>query len=309
MLAQSIYAQDIGGDMVYSVNLMSNPAYSGARGHGTLKILYRDYFPGNKLSMGSVYVSYDTYLEPVQGGIGFYLSENKLGDILNDMRLGTSYSYHMRAGRDLYINAGFVASLIYRSYNLDNAVFPDQIDPVLGPVLPTGEIIDLKSGILFDVGVGFLMNYRNFNSGISFNHLAKPDLVGRGEEDGRLKRRITIHADAEFETGYKDLKILPLLFVNFQGQFLYGAAGACLNYNPLTISMLTHIDSRDGLYAIQPGLAFETGRIIISYNYFFDAFKRDTQIPVTHSNLITLSLSLNNVDNSGVMKAINYPKL
>ncbi len=309
LMMQTIVSQDIGGDMVYSAGLMSNPAYSGARGYGALKMIYRDYFPGNNLNMGSVYISYDTFLEPVQGGIGFYLSENKLGDILNDIRIGGSYSYHLRAGRDLFINSGFMASMIYRSYSLDNIVFPDQIDPVLGAILPTAELIDFKSRLLFDVGVGFLLSYRNFNSGISFSHLAKPDLSGRGEEDGRLKRKITIHGDAEFETGLKDLKISPLVFANLQGHFLYGAAGVCVSYKPMTISILTHIDLREGIYAIQPGLAFETGRMIISYNYFFDAFNRRTGIPVTQSNLLTLSLSLNNVDNSGVLKAINYPKL
>ncbi len=309
MQVQGSFSQDIGGDMMYSVMLMSNPAYSGAEGQGTLKMLYRNYFPGSTSGIGSVYVSYDTYFEPVQGGIGIYISENILGDILNDIRMGSTYAYHLRAGRDLYINAGFEASLIYRSYNLDNIVFPDQIDPFLGPVLPTQELIDLRSRIQFDVGVGFLLSYRNINAGISFRHLGKPDLTGMGDEDGRLKRRIALNADAEFKTGADDLNISPLLFANLQGQFVYGAAGAGVSYKSFSISLLSHLDSRDGLYALQSGLAFETGRIMLSYNYFFSVFNGRSVIPVTQSNMLTLSLSLNNVDNSGVMKAIKYPKL
>lgn len=308
-LPQGSKSQDIEGDMVYSVDLMTNPAFSGARGYGNMKLIYRDYFPGNNLDLNTIYLAYDTYLESIQGGMGFYISEDKSGDILSDLRSGASYSYHLRAGNELYINAGFMASLIYRRLNRSNIVFPDQIDPILGPVLGTEELLDFKSRVLFDVGVGFLMSYRNYNAGISFNHLAKPDLVGHNKEDDRLKRRITIHGDAEFKTGLKDLSVSPLFFTNLQGQFLYGAAGACLNFKPLTISMMVHADLYEGVNALQPGFSFETGRIRIAYNYFFKAFGNESGIPITHSNLVSLSISLNNVDNSGVMKAIKYPKL
>jgi type IX secretion system PorP/SprF family membrane protein len=308
-LPQDADTQDIDSDMVYSLNLLANPAFSGSRGEGILKLVYRDYYPGNNLNLNSVFLSYDTYLEPIQGGIGFYLLESRLGDILNDLRSGASYSYHLRAGNDLYINAGFMASLIYRSYNKTKLVFPDQIDPILGPVLETGEIIDFRPRILFDVSVGFLISYKNFNSGVAISHLGKPDLSGRNVEDGRLKRRLTFHADAIFETGLQGLKVQPLFFTNLQGQFLSGAAGGGVIFNPLTISVLFHIDSNDGIYAMQPGFAFETGRFTIGYNYFFNAFKVDTAIPRSHSNLLSISISLNNVDNSGVMKAINLPKL
>lgn len=308
-LPQDADAQDIDSDIVYTMNLMANPAFSGSRGDGLLKLVYRDYFPGNDLDLNSFFISYDTYLEPIQGGIGFYLLENRLGDILNDLRTGASYSYHLRAGNDLYINAGFMASLIYRSYNKSNLVFPDQIDPILGPILGTEEIIDFSSRILFDVSVGFLLSYKNFNSGVAFSHLGKPDLSGRNIEDGRLQRRITFHGDAIFETGINDLKVQSLFFANLQGQFLSGAFGGGLSFKPLTINIILHVDANDGIYAMQPGFAFETGRFTIGYNYFFNAFKTDTAIPRSHSNLLSLSISLNNVDKSGVMKAINFPKL
>ena len=71
-----------------------------------------------------------------------------------------------------------------------------------------------------------------------------------------------------------------------------------VNYKALAIVDISACGfKRIGIYAIQPGFAFETGRIIISYNYFFDAFKRDAKESLlTHSNMITLILSLNNVD-------------
>ena len=75
-----LYAQDIGGEWYTQLNWSQILPTAVLRGSGLLKMLYRDYFPGKRLNMGSVYISYDTYHEPMQGGIGFILiSENKLG--------------------------------------------------------------------------------------------------------------------------------------------------------------------------------------------------------------------------------------
>lgn len=309
LCSQSSVSQDFEGDMFYSVSLMTNPAFSGARGGNNLKLLYRDFYPGNNMNLSSLYLAYDTYVEAIQGGLGFYLSEDHSGDILNDLRTGASYAYHLRAGRELYVNAGIMTSLIYRRLNRSNIILPDQIDPILGPVLTTEDIIDLKSRLMFDIGVGFLFSYRSYNAGLSFNHISKPDLTGRNEEDGRLKRKMTIHADASFNTGLKDLKMTPLLFVNLQGGIVNGAAGTCVSYKPLTVSLLLHADFRQGINALQPGFTLKTGRFSFAYSYFFDAFANEAGIPSSHSNLISVSVSLNNVDNSSVMKAINYPNL
>ena len=102
--------------------LMDNPALSGSEGDGVLRMSYLNFYPGNSFNLNSVYLSYDSYFPGLHGGTGFYLSEDYLGGILNDLRGGFSYSYFLQAGKDLFINAGLTASFFHRGYNFGNAV-------------------------------------------------------------------------------------------------------------------------------------------------------------------------------------------
>ncbi len=304
-----IMAQDASGTMVYSVNLMSNPAFTGSEGNSRLKLVYRDYFPGQGFDLNSIYLGFDTFSEKVHGGLGFYVSENILGAIINDFRAGANYAYHLRASRDLYINAGFNVGIIHRSYNRGNIVYPDQLDPFSGNILPTAEISDPGSRMVVDLGVGFIASYKNYNAGISMSHIGRPDLIGRGKADDRLNTRFTLHADAGFFGGTDRPGISPMVILNYQGSILYGAIGTQVSYNSLAMLALAHVDRFSGLYSMQTGLSLQIGAVGISYSYLFSPSHNAINIPLTQSNLLSLSISLNNVDKSGVMKAIKYPKL
>lgn len=302
-------SQDMEGTMPYSVDLISNPAFTGSGEYGNLKLVYRDYFPGNGFNLNSLYVGYDTFSESIHGGAGMYISENNMGGIINDIKIGANYAYHLRASRDLYVNAGFNVSLLHRSLNGKGIVLPDQIDPYLGPVLPSGDLIDLRSRTIFDLGVGFLFSFRNFNAGIALSHLGKPDLIGQNKESGRLKRRMLLHFDASFFEGDSQLEVTPIAFLSLQDQFIYGAIGAELTYNIMSVNILGHLSSGAGIFSIQPGFSFETERLIISYNHLFSPGKGVYNIPVSQSNLISVQVRLNNVNKSEYHKAIKTPKL
>ena len=47
----------------------------------------------------------------------FYISNDYLGGIVNELRSGLSYTYFLQAGKDLYINAGLSASFFHRGFN------------------------------------------------------------------------------------------------------------------------------------------------------------------------------------------------
>ena len=115
---------------------MNNPALSGSEGDGVLRLSYLNFYPGNSYNLHSVYFSYDSYFPVLHGGAGIYLSDDYLGGIINDLRGGLSYAYFLKAGKDLFINAGLSASVFHRGFNFKNAVLPDQIDPLGGVVIP-----------------------------------------------------------------------------------------------------------------------------------------------------------------------------
>ncbi|MDX2413976.1 MAG: hypothetical protein QNK33_02180, partial [Bacteroidales bacterium] len=103
--------------------------------------------------------------------------------------------------------------------------------------------------------------------------------------------------------------ISPLVILNYQGSFLYGDIVTQISYNNLAMLALAHVDRSSGLYSMQTGLSLQIGAVGISYSYLFSPSHKAINIPLTQSNLLSLSISLSNVDKSGVMKAIKYPKL
>ncbi|HDZ40627.1 MAG TPA: type IX secretion system membrane protein PorP/SprF [Bacteroidetes bacterium] len=289
--------------------VQSNPALSGSEGPGILRLMYRDYYPGKGLNLYSINCSYDSFLESIHGGYGFYVSENVLGGLINDLRAGASYSYHLRASRDLYINAGFMASVIHRSVDAGKVVLPDQIDPLMGPVLPAGEVIAAGSRTTFDAGVGFLFSYRAYHAGISVNHIFKPDITGNGSEESRLDRRLSLHGASAFQTGDNTVNISPGFVISIQGGRLIGALGTGFGYKNMTFNILPFFNLSEGLSYIQSGLHIEAGKIELAYNYNFAPFRTDNLLPFTLSNQVYVSIGLYNIEKRGIINTINYPKM
>lgn len=304
-----MHAQDSEAFSFYYNPVQSNPALSGAEGPGKLRLMYRDYYPGRGLDLYSINCSYDSYLEGIHGGFGLYVSENVLGRLINDLRAGGSYSYHLRASRDLYINAGFMASVIHRYLNAGAVVLPDQIDPLMGPVLPPGEIIASGSRTVFDAGVGFLFIYRDYHAGISANHIFKPDIGGNGSEESRLGRRLSFHGSARFAAANEKVNVNPGFIINIQNGNLLGALGSSVGYRGLTFNILPFFDFSTGLAYVQSGFHIETGKIEMGYNLNFVPVRTDKLEPFTLSNQVYIAIGLYNVEKRGLISTINYPKM
>jgi type IX secretion system PorP/SprF family membrane protein len=304
-----MYAQDTESLSFYYNPVQANPAMAGSEGPGKLRLMYRDYYPGRGLNLYSVYCSYDSFIEAIHGGVGVYVSENLMGDLLNDLRAGAAYSYHLRVSRNLYINAGFMTSVIHRGLDAGNIVLPDQIDPLLGAVLPSGEIINPVSRTVFDAGLGFMISYLDYHAGISVNHLFRPDLSGSGLQESGLDRRLSIHGGAVFYPGDSGFGFTPGLIINVQSGTIMSAIGTGINYKDLSVNILPFFELRGGLSFVQTGMILKKGKIELGYNYNFIPLRNDRLQPFTLSNQVYISVSLYNIEKRDVIKAINYPKM
>ena len=185
----SLISQETDYGPGYQTIMMKNPAVTGGEGKGILRLSYLNFYPGNHYNLHSVYFSYDSYFPVIHGGIGFYLSNDYLGGIINDLKGGFSYAYFLQAGKNFFINAGLSATVYHRGFNFRKAILPDQIDPLGGISLPSAEILSNSSRTLFDIGTGFLFIYGRLYGGFSINHLAEPDLTGT--ESSKTSARYT----------------------------------------------------------------------------------------------------------------------
>jgi type IX secretion system PorP/SprF family membrane protein len=293
----------------YQMMMVNNPSLVGSGGDGELRLSYLNYYPGNNYNLHSVYFSYDSYFQGLHGGAGVYLVDDYLGGIINDFRGGMSYAYFLKAGKDLFINAGLSASLYHRGFNFSGAVLPDQIDPLGGVTVPSSEVLALPGKTVFDVAAGFLFISGKFSGGFSISHLAEPDLSTTGFTNERLKRKVLIHLSGDFFlNATQTLKVQPLTYLEFQRGYLVGGAGAALESKYLSVNAICMKDNSGNLN-IQTGFSISAGRISAYYNYRFNALSGNKFLPFSLLHETGLAFSLNNVEKRNTIKTINFPKL
>jgi type IX secretion system PorP/SprF family membrane protein len=302
-----IFCQETNYGPGYQTIIVNNPAFAGSNLDGTMRLSYMNFYPGNHYNFHSVFLSYDSYYPVIHGGAGFYITNDYLGGIVNDLRSGLSYSYFLQAGKELFINAGLSASLYHRGFNFNNAVFPDQIDAMGGISAASSEILANGNSTAFDVGTGFVFIYRKLTGGFAITHLTEPDLNGNGSSKERLKRNFIMHLIADFDLNKEShLKIRPLAYVELQGDYFCASAGAILCNNFLSVSSLLLVNNNKN-FDIQAGFSFERDNLTLFYNYRFNLISGNNLMPFSLMHQTGLSLSLNKVEKRIKFKTINVP--
>jgi len=293
----------------YQSALISNPSITGTEGDGFLRLSYLNLYPGNSFNLHSVMLSYDAYFSSLHGGAGFWLSDDYLGGIYNDLKAGLSYAYHLKAGDNLFFTGGLSASVYNRGFDFSNAVLPGQIDPFGGVVFPQMEVINARGNTVFDLGTGFMVISGWFFGGFSITHLSEPDLSKSNYSEDRLSRTLMVHAAGDFYLNkVKNLKLRPLVKCEINDEWYSLAGGVVFENNILSVSSVAMMDKSDN-FDIQAGFSINTGGIIVFYNYRFNIVSGNNLMPFSLMHHTGLAFSLNNVDKRKTVKTINFPKL
>ncbi len=308
-VTETALCQDTGYGPGYQTMLMNNPAITGNSGTGILKMSYLNFYPGHSYNFHSVYSSYDSYFPEIHGGAGIYLSDDYLGGIVNDVRGGLSYSYFMQADKNLYINAGLSASFFHRGFNFDDAVLPDQIDPLGGISGQSSEILSNDGRTLFDIGTGMVFISGRYFGGLSVLHLTQPDIGSSKSSDSKLKRRYFFHLAADYEVNrINHINLRPLLSLELQGKYFSAGAGAVVETRHISGSSVILLNNY-GNFDIQAGFSVKREQLTIFYNYRFNVRSENSLLPFTLVHQAGLAFSLNNVEKRIKIKTINVPLL
>jgi type IX secretion system PorP/SprF family membrane protein len=293
----------------YQGTMISNPALSGSEGDGILRLSYLNLYPGNNYNFHSVCLSYDSYFPSLHGGAGFYLSDNYLGGLVNDLKGGGSYSYFFQAGTDIYIGAGLSASFYHRGYDFSGAILPDQIDPLNGITNISEESLSSRGRTVFDVGTGFLFIAGKIIGGVSVNHLAEPDLSSSDLASSKLYRNLLIHCSGKIDlNARKKLFLRPVGKIEFSRGTSTAGAGLVFESNNLAINSIVLADNYKNI-DLQAGFSIKTGILVVFYNYRFNIASGENLLPVSLMHFTGIALSLNNVDKRKTVKTINFPEL
>jgi type IX secretion system PorP/SprF family membrane protein len=309
IITEPIFCQETNYGPGYQTLLISNPAFSGINSDGILRLSYFNFYPGNQYNFHSVYMSYDSYFASLHGGAGFYISNDYIGGIVNDLRSGLSYSYFLQAGRELYINAGLSASFFHRGYNFSDAVFPDQIDPMGGISNPSSELMPNENKTVFDVGTGLMFIYKRISGGFAITHLTQPDLNGNGSSDENLNRKYLIHFLMDIELNKaNELRILPLASLEVQEKLLITAAGATVENKFMSVSSVLMVNNNKNI-DFQAGFSLRTEKMTFYYNYRFNLLSGYSLMPFSLLHQTGLTFSLNKVEKRIKLRTINIPDM
>jgi len=289
--------------------LINNPAFTGSEGDGTLRLSYMNFYPGNNFNLHSVYVSYDSFVPAIHGGAGFFLTDDYLGGIINDLRGGLSYAYHFQADKNIFINAGLAASCYYRGYNNGEIILPDQIDPLNGKALASGESISEKGRAVFDMSTGVVIISERFLFALALNHLATPDLSVSGSQTDKVERKLVMNLAGKFDLDKShQIIVRPVILAELQGSGHSLGAGGSFENNSLSLSTVFLLNNTKDI-DLQAGFSLKKGRVLFFYNYRFNIVSGNQLVPLSLMHQAGLALSLNYVDKRKPVKTINFPKL
>lgn len=295
--------------MNFQSTMLSNPAVTGIEGDATVRLSYLNHYPGNNYNFHSVRVSCDSYFQALHGGAGFYISDEYLGGAVNNLSGGFSYSYFLQATEKLYINAGLSASFYHRGFNFNGSILPDQIDPLLGAVLPSAEALVSRGRTVFDLGTGFMFITGRFFGGFSVSHLTEPDLSVSDFADLKLGRVLLIHGAGEFILNReRNINIIPLASVRAGNELLTAGAGASLESKYLSVNAIFFADDSQNI-DLQTGFSINVGGVMMFYSYRFNLVSEENMLPFSLLHQTGIALGLNNVDKRKIAKTINFPKL
>lgn len=301
-------AQDTWYGTLSGLQFMYNPAYTGSTGQPAVRISSYSFLPGNGFGLKSVYASYDGYSSALHGGAGVWVSDDMLGEVMNDFRAGASYAYHLQAGRDLYFNAGLTASMVHRGIKRGSVILPGDIDPFSGFTGISSETINEGDITQFDLGTGLTVSGGTWYAGFSVLHLTQPWLNREHQSYNRLKRLYTLNAGTTFTHGRSGLALNPSASLQIQDDNIIIYLGTEALYREIMFgAALWHV--RNGFTAAEPSIGWDAGsaKFILSYSYTLSG--GNSVIKGSAIVKAGISICFNNVEKRKAIHVIKLPEL
>lgn len=204
LFALNTRGQDIHFTQFYASPLYLNPAFAGADVCSRVSLTYRNQWPGISKTYRSYLFSIDHYFVQKNIGAGLLFASDVAGTgQLKTTLVNVPIAYEARLTKKMYMRLAGQPGIGIRSINFNNLLFGDQISRGGG----VASIEDpVKSKVFFDVSAGALFYTRQYWGGLSVFHLNKPNQSMRGDEEGIIPIKYTLHGGAKFKLNEDDEK-------------------------------------------------------------------------------------------------------
>ncbi len=312
----SLYAKEARGqDPIFSQFFSSpmylNPAFAGTDHCTRLVFNYRNQPYPDFGTFSTFNFSYDNYFRGVSGGIGFLATSDHQGGLVMRNHLSTIYSYHLQAGRDLYLNFGAQAGYYRKDLSWDKLVFADQLDPVTGETLPqTEDPPDQTYKHSVNFATGILLYSERFYGGIAAHHLNRPEESFFGNQRTPLKftahvgMQLSPFGRSRYSPTREEFFVSPNVIFQNQGDFYRINYGFYAGFEQFVVGtwFRQNLKFHDSLIFLL-GLKQENYRIGYSYDYSLSGFSGNLQ----GAHEISVSLNLHCEDKNMKRRILNCP--
>ena len=278
----TLSAQDPTFSQFYANRLYLNPAWAGIEDGRRLFFNYRNQ---NDNTFVTYSASYDQYIEPLHGGIGFSIMNDTQGEgSLNQLSLSGIYSYHIKVNRSLSVNGGLQASWLQRKFNASDFIFGDQIDPQTGNIISGSESYPDSKKDFPDFSAGIAAFYKNYYAGFAAFHLFEPFQSVSSNPDARLPRKYLYYMGGFFPLyerrfGREVIQLNPNLIYLQQkniNQLCYGMEVLVQNLYAAGFLIRQNLGIKYSAAIFSAGLTVNNMRFRYSY---------DAQLPLPAMNL------------------------
>lgn len=287
-------AQDPQFSQFYAAPLYHNPAFAGSAFTPRLIVNYRNQWPSLAANYVTSVVSFDTYFERFNSGVGVVLmNDSQGGDRIKTTEASLLYSYQIRVSDSGTLRLGVQGTYANRGFDVFGLTFGDQFgtggftgadsnDPLANPA-------NYRNANVFDVSAGALYYNPKMWLALSSHHLTEPqlDFVSAGvvpDAGGALPRKYTLTGGYNIPlrnplstaaNSGRELIATPAFLYKQQGKFSQLDLGAYFTYSPLTLGLWyrgipinkynTTRASHDALVALA-GFRFDS----FSFGYSYD---------------------------------------
>jgi type IX secretion system PorP/SprF family membrane protein len=217
LLGTALAAQDPVYSQFYAAPLQLNPAFAGSAFAPRFGGIYRNQWPG--LNAYQTYCFfYEQNIDRLNSGFGLFFEGDNAGDgILKTSKLSAAYAYNLRLSEGLLVKLGVEAGWQQTALNWDKLVFPDQLDPIAGPINTSIEQRpEQTTRSRLDISSGLLLLSDKVWLGLGLKHLNTPDqgflLINNNVSRG-LPLLYSVQGGMEFSVK-KGNKGAPLAFIS-----------------------------------------------------------------------------------------------
>lgn len=190
-----------------------NPAHTGYQSTLNATAAHRSQYVGlGTNAIGTQFVSFSTPLLSSKFGVGFRLVNDFIG-VQRFTHVDLGGAYHILEGKHR-LSAGLQLGLVQLSLNGAELTAPDGTY-LPGVVIHNDEVLPSQSaaGLAPTFSVGVLYGFKNFEAGISMQHISSPQIKLSNTTSGTLiilSRTINIHSSYVIEAN--NVKVKPTFF-------------------------------------------------------------------------------------------------